>query len=85
MPFTYTSFGFTRTFQKRYTVQLSKWEMQKHAALVVVEKEAQYEAIHKMLNVDLAWDVSVTTSRGFESATANSRLPHYPSSPVFLN
>ncbi|MEM1606023.1 MAG: zinc ribbon domain-containing protein [Fervidicoccaceae archaeon] len=39
MPFTYTSFGFTRTFQKRYTVQLSKWEMQKHAAHVVEDLE----------------------------------------------
>lgn len=55
---------------KKYEVRISKWYNQKHSILVVVEKEAQFDAINKIVNVDLQWDVSVTTSRGFESATA---------------
>lgn len=54
----------------RYTVRLSRWEGQRCSILIVVEKEAQLDAVDKMVNTDLRWDVSVTTSRGFESATA---------------
>ncbi|MEM1690084.1 MAG: hypothetical protein QW794_02205 [Thermosphaera sp.] len=55
---------------RRYAVHINRWEGQPYSVLVVVEKEAQVDAVYKMLNVDLSLDVSVTTSRGFESATA---------------
>ena len=52
-----------------YGVRINKWEGQRYSVLVVVEKEALFDVVDKIANVDLRWDVSVTASRGFESAT----------------
>lgn len=65
------------TLQRRYEIRISRWEGQQYSVLVVVEKEAQYDAFYKIVNIDLQWDVSITTSRGFESATAVKNISEW--------
>ncbi|MEM1672869.1 MAG: hypothetical protein QXT86_12545 [Archaeoglobaceae archaeon] len=60
--------------KNKYRVKINKWEGQKYSVLVIVEKEAQYDAVEKVVNSDLKWSVATTTSRGFESATALNHL-----------
>jgi len=55
--------------RSRYSVRLAQWEGQGHRVMVVVEKDALYDIIRSIVRDQLGWDVSITFSRGFESAT----------------
>ena len=60
--------------KRRYTITLSQWERQSHRVLVVVEKDAVYSIIKNIVKTQLGWDVSVTFTRGFESASSAKEI-----------
>jgi hypothetical protein len=53
----------------KYTIRLAQWEGQPHRVLIVVEKDALYDIVKSIVQVQLGWDVTITFSRGFESAS----------------
>jgi len=55
--------------QAKYTVRLAQWEGQKHRVMIVVEKDALYDIVRNIVRHQLGWDITITFSRGFESAT----------------
>jgi len=55
--------------KSRYSIRLRQWEGQPKRVMVVVEKDAVFDLFRDVVKVQLGWDVGVTFSRGFESAS----------------
>jgi hypothetical protein len=55
--------------KSKYNVRLVQWEGQPHRVMIAVEKDALYDIVKNIVRYQLGWDVSITFSRGFESAS----------------
>jgi hypothetical protein len=55
--------------KSRYSVRLAQWEGQPYRVMIAVEKDALYDIVRNIVKTQLSWDVTITFSRGFESAS----------------
>ena len=55
--------------KSKYRVRLLQWEGQPKRVMAVVEKDTLYRPFKALLRERLGWDVALTSTRGFESAS----------------
>jgi len=55
--------------KSRYSIRLAQWEGQPYRVMIAVEKDALYDIVRNIVKSQLGWDVTITFSRGFESAS----------------
>ena len=55
--------------KSKYSIRLSQWEGQKYRVMIVCEKDAIYDIVKNIVRYQLNWDITITFSRGFESAS----------------
>jgi hypothetical protein len=75
----------------KYEIRVRQWEGQPYRVMVVVEKDALYDIVKDIVRNQLGWDVSITFSRGFESASQAKEIAEWVRdlrrdcvTPVFL-
>jgi len=63
--------------KNRYSVTIRQWENQPYRVIIVVEKDAVFSTLQSMIRYQLGWDVTMTFSRGFESASQAKKIADY--------